>query len=187
MGRRRAQDGFSLLELLIVLVALAIVGVVACPVYASQRSRAENVLLVANARNLADPVQSSWADVQEAAPTSLAGSVAVARLWLAKDLSGSRQAGGDLHVVNPCSDSDAVVDCDHVPAGRRAPAVWVTSNPVYAYGTFVASDVTVARLRGTIVVDYVVDAGQRDGQIEIYAVDRNGQESSVVQRVPMGS
>ncbi len=187
MRRRQAQAGFSLLELLIVAVALAILAAAACPVYASERSRAEDVLLVANSRNIATPVESSWADVQEAAPTSLEGSVATARQWLAQDLRGSRRVGGDLHVVNPCSGSDAVVDCDHVPAGDRAPAVWVTSNHVFAYGTFIPSDLTVARLRGTIVVDYVVDAQQRDGQIEIYSVDRNGQESSVVQRVPMGS
>ena len=56
MGRLRDERGFSLLELLIVLAIIACLAVVAAPVYASQRTRLEDVLLIANSRNLATPV-----------------------------------------------------------------------------------------------------------------------------------
>jgi prepilin-type N-terminal cleavage/methylation domain-containing protein len=185
MARLQDERGFSLLELLIVLAIIACLAVVAAPVYASQRSKAEDVLLVANARNLATSVQSGWMDVQNAAPTSLPGSIVVAREWLAQQLRNPRATGAGLHFVNPCTDSDAVANTNKLPTGRTAPAVWITSDPALAYATFTATDAAVARLRGTIIVNYVVDPQQCRGQIEIFSVDRDGNKSATLQTVPM--
>ena len=185
MRRLQDQVGFSMLELVVVLLVLGVVCVVACPVYASQRSKAEDVLLVANARNLVTPVAAGWADVQSAGPTSLSGSIVVARQWLAKELADPREAGAGLHFVNPCTGSDRVVDADRLPSGDISPAVWITSSAGFDSETFRASDATVARLRGSIIVDYVVDAQQRRGHIEVFSVDRDGRRSAAVQTIPM--
>jgi hypothetical protein len=125
--------------------------------YATQRSKAQDVLLTANARNLTTQVQSCWMDVQNAAPISLPGSVAVARQWLTQQLGSSPETSADLHFVNPCTTSDRVVDTNKLPTGHLSPAVGITSAPGYAYENFTATDVTAARLRGTIVVNHVGD------------------------------
>jgi prepilin-type N-terminal cleavage/methylation domain-containing protein len=184
-ARRNAQRGFSLLELLIVAAVIGCLCVVAVPVYAGQRAKAENVLLTANARNLQPAVQGGWLDVQNAGPTSLTGGIIVARQWLARQLQGGAQAGGGLHLVNPCTGSDRIVDSDKLPHGLQSPAVWLTSAQAFDHEQLVASNVTAARLRGTIIVDFVVDSQQRSGQIEIFSIDRNGQKSTAVQTVPL--
>jgi len=185
MARLHDERGFSLLELLIVLAIIACLAVVAAPVYASQRSKAEDVLLVANARNLTTSVQSGWMDVQNAAPTSLPGSIVVAREWLAQQLRNPRATGAGLHFVNPCTDSDAVVNTNKLPTGRTAPAVWITSDPGISFETFVTTPATSARLCGTIIVNYVMGPHQTGGQIEIFTVDRDGHRSAALQSVPM--
>ena len=154
--------------------------------YATQRSKAQDVLLTANARNLTTQVQSCWMDVQNAAPISLPGSVAVARQWLTQRLGSSPETSADLHFVNPCTTSDRVVDTNKLPTGHLSPAVGITSAPGYAYENFTATDVTAARLRGTSVVNYVVDPQQRGGLIETYSIDRDGKKSAAVQSVLMG-
>jgi type II secretory pathway pseudopilin PulG len=172
------------------LVAAAIIGLlflIATPVYASQRSKAEGVLLTANGRNLTTAAQSGWMDVQNAAPTSLPGSIAVARDWLTQQLRSPSETGAGLRIVNPCTGSDGVVDTNKLPTGHRPPAVWITSDPGVSYEEFTATDVTVARLRGTIVVNYVVDSQQGSGQIEVFSIDRNGNKSAAVRTVPMGT
>ena len=185
MARLQDERGFSLLELLIVLAIIACLAVVAAPVYASQRSKAEDVLLVANARNLATSVQSGWMEVQNAAPTSLPGSIVVAREWLAQQLRNPRATGAGLHFVNPCTDSDAVANTNKLPTGRTAPAVWITSDPGISFETFVTTPATSARLCGTIIVNYVMGPHQTGGQIEIFTVDRDGHRSAALQSVPM--
>jgi prepilin-type N-terminal cleavage/methylation domain-containing protein len=180
-----AQRGFSLLELLVVGAVIACLCVVAVPAYMGQRAKAENVLLAANARNLLTPVQTGWLQVQDASPTSLTGGIIVARQWLDQQLRGGAGGGAGLHIVNPCTGSDRVVDSDKLPRGLQAPAVWITADQAFDHEQLVASDITTARLRGTIIVDYVVDSQQRSGQIEIFAIDRNGQKSVAVQTVPL--
>jgi prepilin-type N-terminal cleavage/methylation domain-containing protein len=187
MGRLHDERGFSLLELLVVAAIIACLAVVAAPVYAGQRSKAEDVLLIANARNLTTSVQSGWMDVQEAAPTSVPGSIIVAREWLTQQLKSPHVAGAGLHFINPCTDCGAIVNTNKLPTGDTPPAVWITSDPGFAHGKFVTNDATVARLRGTIIVNYVMGPHQSAGQIEIYSVDRDGNESAAVQTVPMGS
>ena len=83
--------------------------------------------------------------------------------------------------------SESVVDINKLPTGHLSPAVWITSAPGYAHENFTATDATAARLRGTIIVNYVVDLQHRSGQIEIYSVDRNGKKSTAVRTVPMSS
>ncbi len=181
MGRLQDERGFTLFELLIVVAIIGLLCVIAGPVYATQASKAQDVLLTANARNLTTQVQSCRMDVQNAAPTSLPGSVAVAREWLTQQLGSPSETGAGVHFVNPCTTSDRVVDTNKLPTGHLSPAVWITSVPGYAHENFTATDVTAARLRGTIIVNYVVDLQHRSGQIEIYSVDRNGKKSAAVQ------
>ena len=185
MTQRQEQRGFSLLELLVVAAVVACLCAVAAPVYAGQRSKAENVLLTANARNLTTSVQSGWLEVQNAAPTSLPGGIVVARQWLTQQVRDASQTGAGLHIVNPCTGSGRGVNSDKLPHGLQSPAVWITSAPAYDHEQFVASNVTAVRLRGTIIVVYVVDSQQRSGQIEIFSGDRNGDKSTVVQTVSL--
>ncbi len=56
--------------------------------------------------------------------------------------------------------------------------------PGYAYENFTATDVTAARLRGTIIVNFVVDLQHGSGQIEIYSVDRNGRRARPCRQCP---
>jgi len=128
MARLHDERGFSLLELLIVLAIIACLAVVAAPVYASQRSKAEDVLLVANARNLTTSVQSGWMTCRTPPRPRCRGRSS----WRGSGSPSSSETARDragLHFVNPCTDSDAVVNTNKLPTGRTAPAVWITSDP----------------------------------------------------------
>ena len=191
MGRLQDERGFTLFELLIVVAIIGFLYVIAGPVYATQASKAQDVLLTANARNLTTQVQSCWMTCRTPRRHRCRGR----SLWRG---SGSRsnsearpespsETGAGVHFVNPCTTSDRVVDTNKLPTGHLSPAVWITSVPGYAHENFTVTDVTAARLRGTIIVNYVVDLQHRSGQIEIYSVDRNGKKSAGVQTVPMSS
>ena len=183
--RQGGQRGFSLLELVVVAAVIACLCAVALPIYAGQRAKAENVLLTANARNLLAPTQDGWLEVQNDDPASLTAGVIVARQWLAQQLQSGTHPGAGLHIVNPCTNSDRIVNSNKLPRGLQSPAVWITADQAVDHEQFVTSDVTAARLRGTIIVDYVIDSQQRSGQIEIFAIDRNGQKSVAVQTIPL--
>ncbi|MDR1393135.1 MAG: type II secretion system GspH family protein [Bifidobacteriaceae bacterium] len=61
-SRKEKDEGFSLVELLIVVIIMGILAAVAIPLFMQQRAKAEDSAARADARTLANEVSTYWAD-----------------------------------------------------------------------------------------------------------------------------
>ena len=182
-ARRRGDSGFVVLHTLIVFAIAGVVAAIGLPVYASG---AKDTVLRQNARTLEVELTSQVALGLE--PASVAGNGEAtgssaaqdhAVLAIAKAIRESDN-GCVRRFANPFSGGRAIV-CQSTPpmSGRGSqPAIWVTDDQRYAYGTFAPSASTKAQLAGTLLV--VAGARGRQGTIQIFYVDDAGQRSSTL-------
>ncbi len=121
---RRDSSGFTVIEMLVVMIIISILAAIAIPVIASQRGKARDTAVRADTRTLGQAVQ-EWFMVNQAPP--------------AIQLSGGRLLVGGRDVA-AVSDGTAVTGADPVTVdttGWTARA-WCLSltNPDGALGTF---------------------------------------------------
>ena len=173
MARRtpkwRADAGFAVVQTLVVIAIAGVVAAIALPVYAA---RAKEAVLRQNASTLELEVKSYLAaGVDDTDDEASASDV------IAQALGGSR-SGISAWYVNPFGGSRAIVSQTALPAsaGDMPPAVWLTDDERYAFGTFTASPATRSRLRGTLMIVSIVHDGRTSG-VEIFYVDAAGHRS----------
>jgi prepilin-type N-terminal cleavage/methylation domain-containing protein len=192
---RRTESGFSLIEILIVVIIIGILAAIAIPMYAAQRGQAKEAVLEKNAR-----------DVDIAALTYVlggldltyrrsdnggAGEAANAARYVSNALEVGLEQGVPLenseHYINPYSGKKSIVNWNSVittQALYSGPAVFITNVTSCRYASF--QTMSLARrtsLRGSIVVCWNTAASVR--AIQVYFVDGNANKSPLLYSIPL--
>ena len=185
---RSGQHGFTLVELLIVIIVIGILTAIAIPMYATQRDKAKQASLKDSAHIVAidvvtchaNPALSNTYLASAGSPTNTTY-IARAKTNVSNALeaaleNGVENSNGD-GIVNPYSRKKAIVNTAAVPTTTTAmPAVWITqpSSSTYRYTSFPTNATTKARLAGTVVACW----NTATSTIEVFYVDKNGKKSA---------
>lgn len=168
---RIAQDGFSVLQILIVFAIAAVVAGIGIPVYAS---RAKDVVLEQNMANLKQQIERAILQDEDSSMTDDTLGADVTRAL------GNSEAG---RYVNPVSGSTDIVSQPSPPkASAAAPAIWITTDSEYAHDVLAATVSSNDSLAGTLLV-VLADRGDGSTVTDVYFVDRQGHCSDRVETV----
>jgi len=194
MRRTTGQRGFTLIEILVVIVIVAVLSAIAIPVYAAQRDKSKAAALSENRHavyvslhtHVAGGLNTTWEQSHALTNGSLstyAGSYVSCALEenIKRGMAGATNADG---YRNPYSNSRAVLNQSALPSGGSVqPAIWITqpSSTTYRYASFPTNATTKTALAGSIVVCWNTSTRT----IEIFHVDGNGKKSATCTSVPM--
>lgn len=157
MKSRSSQSGFAVIQTTVLLAVVAVVGLIAVPVYVSRAAGPRDAVLAANVRSIS-------AALGEQALESPSPSPATA---VDLDLIAAGIRGAFVRpVANPVSHSVDVLVGDDWSARTGAPAVWVTDSPSGDPRVVGDDDGLRAALAGAVVV-FVDD---RSGVALVYQV-----------------
>ena len=168
MQQRNPQAGKIKIQTLASLFVLALVGLVALPIWVSQANAPRETVLKANTRAVATTYASAIIDSATPSPLTTPGpqTAAIVRRLFQRP------------VVNPVTHSAAVVSGDDWRTQGDAPAIWITSRPD-AGPQGIAHDTSLRDLlQGVIIVHIVAGAG-----IDVFAVPSPGDRVNVLQHL----
>lgn len=109
---RRKDEGFTLIELMVVLLIIAILLAIAIPIFLGARNRANSVSAQSNLRNALTDQQMHWANSQSwdiAPSTSVTGSVANLDTPLVWTNTAGVKPGNTVLVTDDTSTNDGVI------------------------------------------------------------------------------
>ncbi|MDR2453180.1 MAG: type II secretion system GspH family protein [Bifidobacteriaceae bacterium] len=112
-GPGAPEGGFSLVELLIVVIVMGILAAIATPLFFQQRAKAEDAAARQDVRNLATAVSTFWADHDDSADLSITHS--------ATDLeyTFSSSVAGEADWTTPASHNIDSVVYTNISAGPK--------------------------------------------------------------------
>ena len=180
--RAARQTGFTLLELMLVVLVLGILVTIAVPAYVAASDRAAVAVLEANAQSIADKVAEFVMDGRSFAyRQSGSGGEQFVSSALEGELEtdeGKGHYGNDQGFVNPVSGSSIILNSRSVNGNESQPALFMTDGRAYRYDRI---RVNPARLAGTVIVQFNTQLDT----IDVFYMDPEGKPSEMLIRRPV--
>jgi prepilin-type N-terminal cleavage/methylation domain-containing protein len=187
----RKQLGFTLIEVLMVVVIIAILATIAIPIYLGERNKAKEAILMENTSRLAIDVKTYVAEGYDVTYHSSSSNPADKDVYLSNHLVAALQTVTGKNregYVNPFAGGAGTQAIVHygaisssVTANYMPPAVFVTNAAACSYSGFDTntSAADKAKLTGALIV-YFNPPTTNNGTIEVFYVSGNGLKSKLM-------